>query len=1121
MKIQSFSNDVFQRMAVLLTVVALAITVPCKARGNEMSGTCGIASDNDGANVTWTLTQTGTITVESAWNYETLEVTATVEVPAYKLTISGTGAMADYDDEDATPWAWANFNYGPGVYESGHSAITALEISGEVSALGKNAFIGLGMVESLTVTSSALTTIVYNDLSSYSLTTLTLPETVTTIDLENNPDCFSNAVNDEKWQAYKSRFTAIGGECGAQGNNLIWTLTAGDEPDANQQYPMILTITGTGAMADYDYDYTNNFRPWHSTPTVLSLPEGLTHIGDYAFVDCNFASVTIPASVETIGTWAFMQCATSAVTFAEGSKLTDLGSYTFSGCGNLSSVVIPAGVKTLETPFRDCSNLKSITFAEGSELEFIGSNTFDGCNSLETIDIPATVKGIEYYTFWRCETLTTVRLNRYEPSDEEYPVTTLMSNTTHDYMQFDLCPALSSIQVPDAVLKAYLDDASWQAAGYCDLLCHDGGFCGVDDTNMGRNVRWRLRPVVKDGTLQTVGGTDKIAYHLDILKNETEGQTNYAMADFDTAPWSSYADQVISVTIGEGVTSIGANAFADCGYKTTYTITHGVTDIGDNAFPAFKTFPYEYQIDGTTVDDPDDVLTRIKNLEEGTLTLSIIKNIAKCEVSVPDQTLDGSSYICYKFWDTPTKTGTVVKDGDEVLTVGKDYEFSSVYFYGTENFCTDEINKVGDRFTVEIRGIGDYAGMTTADFYIISPEANGTWGALAWSIDADGNFSITGTGAMQETTQGNYPWYDKASYIQTITIGDRITSVAANAFAGTSQVNSYGNAYALTLPESLTAIGEDAFAYCTGLSIDLADLAGITNIADNAFSYINSITGTLYDDADNTKALTMMALAGTNHVTLTGHTLYKDGAWNTICLPFDVSMYNSLVDDATATVKELDLYGYYDKNGTRYPQKPEKFDQGPFYQTGYDAESGTLRLYFRDATADQNNILLHAGQPYLIKWTTGGTVSEDLTFYGVKVISSPNNGTSEDGYLNFVGTFSPETFNTADPTKLYLGDGNSLYYPSESMTIGAFRAYFQLNGLSVSDTETTTGAAIRNFVLNLDDEDSHATAIDSVTEDAPRTRTAEGWFRLDGRRLTEKPTQKGVYIHDGKKVFFY
>jgi hypothetical protein len=29
------------------------------------------------------------------------------------------------------------------------------------------------------------------------------------------------------------------------------------------------------------------------------------------------------------------------------------------------------------------------------------------------------------------------------------------------------------------------------------------------------------------------------------------------------------------------------------------------------------------------------------------------------------------------------------------------------------------------------------------------------------------------------------------------------------------------------------------------------------------------------------------------------------------------------------------------------------------------------------------------------------------------------------------------------------------------------------------------------------------------------------WYTLDGRRLTEKPTQKGVYIHDGKKVFFY
>jgi hypothetical protein len=27
-----------------------------------------------------------------------------------------------------------------------------------------------------------------------------------------------------------------------------------------------------------------------------------------------------------------------------------------------------------------------------------------------------------------------------------------------------------------------------------------------------------------------------------------------------------------------------------------------------------------------------------------------------------------------------------------------------------------------------------------------------------------------------------------------------------------------------------------------------------------------------------------------------------------------------------------------------------------------------------------------------------------------------------------------------------------------------------------------------------------------------------GWFTLDGRRLADKPTLRGIYLHNGKKV---
>ena len=539
--------------------------------------------------------------------------------------------------------------------------------------------------------------------------------------------------------------------------------------------------------------------------------------------------------------------------------------------------------------------------------------------------------------------------------------------------------------------------------------------------------------------------------------------------------------------------------------------------------------------DSYSTDAPFNTVYNLTNVQGAVVTLYAQwgKDIKLCTAEVPDQTLDGS-YIYYKFEAANSgnaATGTEVTDGDKVLVVGTDYTFGQVYFYGTTNSCTDEVNKVGDHFTVEIKGKGDYAGKTTADFYIVSPSGSGTWGDLAWSINSDGDFTIslkdgvTEPVAMQETTQGKYDWYSKANGITTITIGEGITKVAANAFAGTSNVNTYGNVTKLTLPSTLTTIGENAFAYCTGLSIDLADLDGIDYPA-TAFSYIGTITGTLYDKADNSKVIEMMANARTTNVTIKGRTLYKDGNWNTICLPFNVSQYNSLLEGAT--VKELDLFGYYSDDGVYY-----SYAASNLRRTGFDAENGTLYLYFKDATADANDNLLKAGTPYLIKWPSGGTdITGDLTFEGVKVIDSPQTFKSEDGNVSFNGTFTPTAIAVNDKSCLFLGVGknaqnqdvSTLYWPAGSnytsfpgldpaadvshYYLGAFRAYFHvdLNG----------GAnAVRSFNLNFGDEEE-TTGIISTTN---YTNSAgAGWYDLSGRKLQGMPTAKGIYVHNGHKV---
>ena len=57
-----------------------------------------------------------------------------------------------------------------------------------------------------------------------------------------------------------------------------------------------------------------------------------------------------------------------------------------------------------------------------------------------------------------------------------------------------------------------------------------------------------------------------------------------AMNDYYTAPWNSYAENILKVVIGNGVTSIGDYAFEDCSEIKTVVLPDGVTSIGDGAF---------------------------------------------------------------------------------------------------------------------------------------------------------------------------------------------------------------------------------------------------------------------------------------------------------------------------------------------------------------------------------------------------------------------------------------------------------------------------------------------------------------------------------------------------------
>ncbi len=281
------------------------------------------------------------------------------------------------------------------------------------------------------------------------------------------------------------------------------------------------------------------------------------------------------------------------------------------------------------------------------------------------------------------------------------------------------------------------------------------------------------------------------------------------------------------------------------------------------------------------------------------------------------------------------------------------------------------------------------------------------------------------------------------------------------------------------------------YADCTGTNIGGCNNTDIT-IKDGAVPAI-----ALYDTKDN--ATTISNNTGEHNVILAGRTLYKDGKWNTLCLPFNATKTGPLAD---ATIKELDLTGSY------------SYTDGN-HVTGFDSQTGTLYLNFKDATS------VTAGTPYIIKWANGNNLV-DPVFSSVNVTNAGlvDNIVSNDGYLKFKGTYSPKDIYTAEKKFLYLGSDNKLYYPSgENMTsfnVNACRAYFELlNGLTAGDPIS----GVRSFSLNFDGDPTGIT----TTNYTNFTNSEDTWYDLQGRRiangkLSNGKLPKGLYIHNGRKV---
>lgn len=231
---------------------------------------------------------------------------------------------------------------------------------------------------------------------------------------------------------------------------------------------------------------------------------------------------------------------------------------------------------------------------------------------------------------------------------------------------------------------------------------------------------------------------------------------------------------------------------------------------------------------------------------------------------------------------------------------------------------------------------------------------------------------------------------------------------------------------------------------------------------------------------------------GTYDVKLCDRTLYKDGTWNTLCLPF------SLNEDQIETMLES-------------PQQIKTLST-----TEFDPETGTLTLNFEEVTT------IGAGMAYIIKWepsenpdnsdNSDNSENSELrnpVFSGVTLSDTYTSYVTE--YAEFIGTTSPVTLAAGDRTVLYLGANNTLYSPSVDKVVKSCYAYFKLlGGITAGDKANQ----VRSFRLNFGD--GEATDISLFETDSQQD--AE-WYTIDGRRINGKPTTNGLYINKGQKLF--
>ena len=206
----------------------------------------------------------------------------------------------------------------------------------------------------------------------------------------------------------------------------------------------------------------------------MSIPKGVTEIGDFGLAGDGLTAVTLPDGLQSLGRGAFDTCTSltnttlpAAITavpgkcFADCTKLlnvkyagtvTAIGDLAFESCKALTAAPIPETVTEIgASAFTGCTALTDVTIPAG--VTAIPEDCFRGCTALKDMKLPGTVTSVGHNAFTGCTALGDVRCYGAAPTVEPG------NSEAHSFE-----PAIVTIHYnPDPVYGWTLDaDGKWQ-----------------------------------------------------------------------------------------------------------------------------------------------------------------------------------------------------------------------------------------------------------------------------------------------------------------------------------------------------------------------------------------------------------------------------------------------------------------------------------------------------------------------------------------------------------------------------------------------------------------------------------------------------------------------------------